>query len=276
MKTRAIACAAMVTLAPAAARPQAPGTPAKDQAQDVEFVWDLRIPMRDGVKLSGLLLRPLGAKAPLPVLLHLTPYTTNAYIQHGLYLASRGFAFVSVDVRGRGNSEGTFEPMANDGRDGHDAVEWLARQPWSTGKVGMWGGSYAGFDQWSTLKEGPPHLAAVAPAASPYPGHDFPRFKNVSYPYVVQWITYAGGRTAQPGLFGHNRTWAGLFREHYLAHRPFADLDQFVGNPSPIFRQWLEHPMPDPYWDAMVPKAGDYARMHVPILTITGGLDPVR
>src|SRR5437867_10321553 len=58
-----------------------------------------------------------------------------------------------------GNSGGEFEPFVNEGKDGYDVVEWLAKQPYCNGKVTMWGGSYAGFDQWTVLKEFPPHLA---------------------------------------------------------------------------------------------------------------------
>jgi len=64
--------------------------------------------------------------------------------------------FALVDVRGRGNSGGEFEPFTNEPRDGHDVAEWLAKQPFCDGKVAMWGGSYAGFDQWATVKEFPP------------------------------------------------------------------------------------------------------------------------
>jgi len=69
-----------------------------------------------------------------------------------------------VDVRGRGNSGGTFLPFENEGRDAHDAVEWLAAQPWSNGKVAMWGGSYAGFDQWAALQQFPQrHYLVMGP-----------------------------------------------------------------------------------------------------------------
>jgi hypothetical protein len=64
-----------------------------------------------------------------------------------MYFAQNGYVFALVDCRGRGSSEGKFEPFANEACDGHDIVEWLAKQNWSNGKITMWGGSYAGFDQ---------------------------------------------------------------------------------------------------------------------------------
>ena len=123
------------------------------RAQDVDLLWGVKIPMRDGVHLNATVFKPKATPAPLPVVFTLTPYIADSYEDRASYFARHGYVFALVDVRGRGNSEGNFEPFANEARDGYDIVEWLARQPWSNGKVAMWGGSYAGFDQWATLKE---------------------------------------------------------------------------------------------------------------------------
>ncbi|MGH9960932.1 MAG: CocE/NonD family hydrolase, partial [Pyrinomonadaceae bacterium] len=155
----------------------------------------------------------------------------------------------------------------------HDGVEWLARQSWSIGKVTMWGGSYAGFDQWSTLKEAPPHLATIVPAAAAYVGVDFPFFKNIFASYVIRWLSFTSGVTPNVKLFGESSIWNDKFRELYLAHRPFRELDQVVGNASTHFQTWLKHPTPDEYWQAMVPTPDQYKRINVPILTITGHYD---
>jgi putative CocE/NonD family hydrolase len=176
-------------------------------------------------------------------------------------------------VRGRGNSEGNFEPFANEGRDGHDVVEWLARQQWSNGKVAMWGGSYAGFDQWTTAKELPPHLATIVPAAAAHPGVDFPMTYNIPTSYLMRWITFTSGVTGNAKLFGDSSIWLAKFHELYSRHLPFRELDRLVGNPSPIFQKWLDHPTPDAYLDAMVPSPEQYRAMRIPILTITGHYD---
>jgi len=97
-----------------------------------------------------------------------------------MFFARRGMTFAIVDVRGRGNSDGIFRPMIQEATDGYDVVEWLARQSYCNGKVGMWGGSYAGYVQWATAKELPPHLATIVPVASPYAGTDFP-MRNISF-----------------------------------------------------------------------------------------------
>jgi len=207
------------------------------------------------------------------VIFTLTPYTADSYLDRALYFSRNGYVFALIDVRGRGNSEGTFEPFANEGRDGHDIVEWLAQQPWCNGKVTMWGGSYAGNNQWTTLRERPPHLATIVPVASPYPAVDFPMVGNVFASYDIQWLTYTSGLLANRSLFNEGSFWTQKFREMYLGHRPFRELDQIVGNRSTVFQKWLDHPAPDAYWTSMAPTPEDYGRMEIPILSITGHYD---
>jgi hypothetical protein len=247
--------------------------PPKEEQPQVEMLWGVRIPLRDGVELAATVFKPLPQPEPLPVVFTLTPYIADTYLERALYFARHGYVFALVDVRGRGSSGGEFEPFANEGRDGHDVVEWLARQPWANGKVAMWGGSYAGFNQWSVAKEFPPHLATIVPAAAAHPAVDFPFQKNVFSTYIMRWLTYTSGVTPNVKLFGESPFWIEKYRAHYLAHRPYRDLEQAVGNGATYFRKWVEHPTPDAYWDAMAPAAADYARMELPILTITGHYD---
>jgi putative CocE/NonD family hydrolase len=97
--------------------------------------------MRDGVRLNGTVFKPTGLKKPLPVIFTLTPYISDTYQNRASYFVQHGYVFVLVDVRGWGNSEGVFDPFAQEPHDGYDIVEFLASQPWCNGKVTMWGGS---------------------------------------------------------------------------------------------------------------------------------------
>ncbi len=235
--------------------------------------WAVKIPMRDGVTLNATIFQPHRQKDPLPVIFTLTPYIGDSYTDRAMYFAQHGYVYALVDVRGRGNSGGVFEPFANDAKDGYDVVEWFAKQPYCNGKVTMWGGSYAGFDQWSTLKEFPPHLATIVPAAAAHPGVDFPFQYNIFGPYDEQWLTFTSGVTGNGSLFGNSSFWAGKSREYYDEHRAFREYDNIVGNPSVVFQKWLQHPIPDEYYDAMVPNPEAYKRIQIPILTITGDYD---
>jgi hypothetical protein len=245
----------------------------KTTPSGVDMTWGVKIPLRDGVHLNATVYQPHNQKEPLPLIFTFTPYIGDSYTDRAMYFASKGYVYALVDVRGRGNSEGAFEPFANEGKDGYDATEWFAKQSYCNGKVAMWGGSYAGFDQWTVAKEFPPHLATIVPAAAAHPGVDFPFQYNIFYPYDMQWLTFTSGHTGNSKSFENDPFWAAKARELYKAHGAFLDYDKLVGNPSPIFQKWLQHPTPDAYYDAMVPSPDQYKKLSLPILTITGHYD---
>ena len=255
--------------------PSPPPRPSPSQA-DYEFRWGVKIPMRDKVELNATLYLPKtpdGSLSRTPVIFTLTPYISDSYHARGAYFASHGYAFALVDVRGRGNSGGEFEPFVNDPRDGHDLVEWLAKQPFCDGKVAMWGGSYAGFNQWAAAKELPPHLATIVPAAAAHPGLDYPFTHNVGLTYDMQWYTFTSGRTGQQNLFGDQKFWQTKFLDAYKKHVPFKSLDSFIGNPSVNFQRVVKHPTVDAYYDAMVPTREQFQKITIPVLTITAQYD---
>jgi uncharacterized protein len=137
----------------------------------------------------------------------------------------------------------------------------------------MWGGSYAGWNQWATAGQHPPHLKTIVPAAAVKPGIDFPHYKNIFYLYEMRWTTLTSGLTNQQHLFDEEQFWVDQFREMYLNHRPFAELDQAVGNPSTYFGTCKAHPTDDPYLDSVNPSDEGYAGITCPVLTITGHFD---
>lgn len=243
------------------------------EAAKVTLEWGVKIPLRDGVKLNATVYRPAGAQNPAPCIFTLTPYISQSYHDRGMYFAAHGLPFLTVDVRGRGNSEGEFRPLIQEAHDGYDVVEWLARQPYCNGKVSMWGGSYAGYDQWAAARENPPHLATIVPVASPLAGVDFPSPNGVFVSYDIQWLTFVSGKASQGAIFGDESFWSSAFRRWYESGAPFRMLDRIVGNPSPTFQEWLAHPDGDAYWDSYNPTAAEYARLEIPILTITGMYD---
>ncbi len=259
--------------------PPAPSPSPKESppaAADYDLRWAVKIPLRDKVELNATLYSPKtadGTPPRTPVIFTLTPYISDSYHARAAYFASHGYVFALVDVRGRGNSGGEFEPFAQEPRDGHDVVEWLAQQPFCDGKVAMWGGSYAGFDQWATAKEFPPHLATIVPAAAAHPPLDYPSLDNVGETYDVQWFTFTSGRAGQANLFGDQKFWRTKFLDAYKKHIPFKSLDSFVGNPSPNFQRIIKHPTADMYYDAMAPTREQFQKITIPILTITGQYD---
>jgi putative CocE/NonD family hydrolase len=158
-------------------------------------------------------------------------------------------------------------------KDGYDTIEWLARQPWCDGQVATWGGSWRGFAQWSIAKEFPPHLKAMAPTASVYPGVDYPQPNGIFMSYTLQWLTYVHGRALNSGVFGASDLWINAEWQQVTTGRSFQELEDLTGAKGTVFRTWLAHPREDAFWQATTPRTEDYARIRIPILTITGHHD---
>lgn len=139
---------------------------------------DIMVEMRDGVRLATDVYRPAENGEPLPgrfpALLVRTPYDKGhptRVLQQGEYFSRRGYVVVIQDCRGRYNSEGDFYIFVNEGPDGYDTVEWIARQPWSDGKVGTMGTSYMSWVQTSLAIQSPPHLRTMFPNQGNWNAH---------------------------------------------------------------------------------------------------------
>ena len=123
-----------------------------------------RITLRDGVTLAADVYKPAKdgdeIASKFPAIVERTPYLKDStrYARRGHWYAHHGYAVVINDVRGRGQSDGTWYPFAHEAPDGYDVVEWAAAQPWSNGRVGTMGASYAGSDQSALATLNPPHL----------------------------------------------------------------------------------------------------------------------
>ncbi|HET6905472.1 MAG TPA: CocE/NonD family hydrolase [Rhodanobacteraceae bacterium] len=244
-----------------------------DNREDVVVDLHHMIPMRDGVQLAATIWRPSNQAKPLPAVLVMTPYITDETQARAVKFATHGYVYVSVDVRGRGTSQGRFTPLYGNGPDGADVIAWLAKQPWCDGRVVTRGGSYRGMDQWQILAEHPPHLAAAVPTAAVYPGWDFPQPRGIFISYMAQWLAYTSGQTGQDNLFGDGKYWTTRFVDAYESNQPFYKLADLSGTNRDAFLQWLDHPAHDAYWAAYNPKPDDYKSIDIPILTITGYFD---
>jgi putative CocE/NonD family hydrolase len=138
---------------------------------------DVMVTMRDGIRLATDLHRPGRngelADGEFPTIVCLTPYdkTERRYTEIADFFVPRGYAVVLQDMRDRHRSEGTKEyfhsATPHTGEDGYDTIEWIAEQPWSNGRTGMVGSSYAGITQIRTALEAPPHLTAIWPDVVP-------------------------------------------------------------------------------------------------------------
>lgn len=135
-------------------------------AQDPDARQVVMVPMRDGVLLATNIYLPQG-EGPWPVVLTRTPYNKNGADGSAAIYNARGFALVSQDVRGRYESEGIDEPFENDMLDGYDTIEWIAAQPFSNGKIGMFGTSAPGITSNLAAAAAPPNLTAAYVTVAP-------------------------------------------------------------------------------------------------------------
>jgi putative CocE/NonD family hydrolase len=264
------------------------------RAENVGPGYDLEmsrmIPMRDGVTLEAWITKPSQLQKPLPTVFTLTQYDIDGG-RHGdsaAYYARRGFAFVQVYVRGRGRSGGLKSDSLGlqVGRDGYDVVEWIAKQPWSDGRVVMFGGSFVGMTQWRTAAQIPPHLSAIAPYVPIYPGWDVPNTNGIPQAWSAVILGYTSGRSLNSGFIANQPYWAGKMLEQYASYRPFGELDAAIGIAADdwwmidergkklsFMNMWLDH-VGDPAFNlAADPKDTDYARMQFPVLSVTGYFD---
>lgn len=141
-----------------AASGQAASTPSSQTVQGVKQL-ELMVPMRDGVKLATGIYLPEGNGRWSAVLIR-TPYGKNTQATSNALWTARGFVLVVQDCRGKFKSEGEYRPFVDDGTDGYDTVEWIAKQAWSNGKVGMFGASAMGITGNLAAMMDPPHLVA--------------------------------------------------------------------------------------------------------------------
>lgn len=239
-------------------------------------ITDVSIPVSDTVELHGRLYRTEPTGEPRPTIFSMTPYTADDAHEYGVYFARHDYAYLNVDVRGRGASEGTFWPLVQDGPDGAAVVRWIARQSWSDGRVAMRGGSYRGMVQWQTLAEGADPLRSVVPTASAYPGWDFPNPHGIFLGYATRWLSFVQGRASQGSLFGSTDYWSEKYKEMHRSGTSFSELDEIAGlslHSEKIFDRWIEHPHFDDYWRNASPDSADYRGLDLPILTVTGHFD---
>ncbi|HEX8184582.1 MAG TPA: CocE/NonD family hydrolase, partial [Blastocatellia bacterium] len=151
-----IICSGAFVAAPSQHTATAQQSTAAQPAKPIEEM----IPARDGVKLSTSIYLPEG-QGPFPVVLIRTPYGKATQAIGYAAWTGRGFALVTQDCRGKGKSEGVYRPFWDDANDGYDTVEWIAKQSWSNGKIGMYGVSAMGITSNLAAMMNPPHLAAT-------------------------------------------------------------------------------------------------------------------
>lgn len=242
-------------------------------AEDDQFRYiiddQILIRLANGIRIPVTMIRPRGAAARLPTLLEFTIYRDND--NYAKECAAHGYAGVVAYTSGRLPHHLGVLPFERDGTEARAVIAWIARQPWSDGRVGMYGSGYSAFAAWAAAKHPPPALKAIATSSAIAPGIDAPMLNGI---FLNSWYRWAHEATADPPFNPiadeDESYWRNLNETWYRSGRPYDQLDQIAGHPNPLFDRWLEHPSYDRYWQAMVPYRKEFARIHIPVLAISG------
>ena len=234
---------------------------------EVDMRLNVKVPMRDGVELSADLYLPR-VSGTFPTVLMRTPYSNNmdVTIERARVLANDGYACVIQDIRGRWDSDGDYYPFHPDVDDGFDTQEWVGQQEWSNGKIGMAGSSYLGLVQWLSAPLRSQNLTCLAPRVI---CGDF--YNGLVYPggalqlnVVMTWGMRTNGRTGQ-SIDYHD--WTNAFRA-----LPVGDADLSAGRALGFFKDWIEHPAYDDYWNA-IDVEDKWNEIDVPAFSMGGWFD---
>jgi len=230
---------------------------------------------RDGALISALVVRHTDSVQPLPVILQFTIYARTSDINKAILAVKKGYVGVFAYTRGKRYSPDTAVPYEKDGSDAYDVIDWISRQPWCNGSVGMYGGSYNGFTQWAATKKLHPALKTIVPSASVAPGLDVPMTNHVFMSFLFPWIYYVtNNKFLDNSDYTNNQQWENLYQRWFESGRSYRALDTMMGRPgNSIFQRWLDHPTYDSYWQAMIPYKQEFATINIPVLTTTGYYD---
>lgn len=235
---------------------------------------DLLVDTSDGARLAVMVVRP--RRQGQTALLNFGIYNRADWsFPDAVQMAAHGYAGVIAYTRGKAWGTGADPvPYVHDGEDAAAVIDWIARQSWSDGRVGMFSGSYNSFTQWAAAKHRPAALRAIATNASAAPGIDVPMQGGVFQSFVYPWPIYAAsGSQLDEETYSDAPRWGGMVQEWFDSGRPYRDLERIDGRANPIFRQWLNHPTYDDYWQAMIPQGQQYAEIDIPVFAQTGYFD---
>lgn len=246
------------------------GASADTKGVSVEPTLTADVRMRDGVNLATYVWFPrTGTRHP--TLLLRTPYglrygpEKDTFKRYKLQAyVDQGYALVIQDTRATGRSAGAYSFYLDDGVDGYDTIEWIAKQSWSNGRVGMDGVSYLGAVQWLAARERPPHLRCIAPTAPS--GEYFEELPYIGGAFRLEWALPYLSRVLQ--MDTSTLDWEQVFR-----HRPLNTADTTFLKQIPQYREWLAHPTLDDYWKRLAFGPADFAAINIPFLTVTGWFD---
>jgi len=220
-----------------------------------------------GAHIRAIVVRPRNGEQRLPALFEFTIYVNSP--NYAKESAAHGYVGVVAYTRETPQSPYRVAPFETEGEDATAVIEWIAQQPWSDGRVGMYGGGYSGFTQWAAARRLPAALKAIATSSATAPGVDFPMrggiFRNVAYRWAYNVTDKRGW-----GETYNDARWRKLEEDWYRSGRSYFELDHTDNRVNRYFHRWLHHPSYDRHWQRMIPYRQQFAGITIPVLTTAG------
>jgi len=233
------------------------------------------IKTKEGATLSAVVVRKRDVTIAQPAALFFTIYSNlDQNLYEAMQSAAHGYVGVVADMRGKRLSPDPIEPYEHEAKDVNAMIDWIVKQPWTNGKVGMYGGSYSGFAQWAATKYLQPALKTIVPYVAAIPGLGLPMENNIFLNANYGWAFFVtNNRYLDNKTYNNPQRWTQLENNWYASGVAYKKIDSVDGTPNTWLQRWLQHPAYDGYWQSMVPYKEEYSKIKIPILTITGYYD---
>lgn len=229
----------------------------------------------NGITLSAVVVRKKGAPLQQPTALMYFIYSdTKRSLMEAKYAADHGYVGIVADARGKRLSPDDPVPYEYEAKDVNLVIDWIVQQPWSDGRVAMYGGSYSGFAQWAAAKYLHPALKTIVPYVAAIPGLGLPMENNIFLLANYQWPFYVtNNKYTDNAVNNDGARWRNMRMKWWESGLAYNKVDSLDGTPNPWLQKWLSHPDYDTYWQSMVPFKQEYVKINIPVLTITGYYD---
>ncbi|MBT2622382.1 CocE/NonD family hydrolase [Chryseobacterium sp. ISL-6] len=245
--------------------------------KDKESLYDIQdsvmIKTRDGAEISAMIVKKKEVSQPLPVIFQFTIYVRDkgGDLQSLKDAADKGYIGVIAYTRGKRFSTSEIYPYEFDANDTYDVIDWISKQKWNNGSIGMYGGSYNGFTQWAACKTLHPALKTIVPYVANRPGMGLPMENNIFINPNYEWAFYVGNNKYLDNEVGNDRQrFRKMMFKWWETGVAYNKMDSIDGQPNRSFQRWISHPEFDVYWQKMAPYKEDFKKINIPVLAFDG------
>ncbi|MHB0753707.1 CocE/NonD family hydrolase [Polaribacter sp. M15] len=233
------------------------------------------IPLKDGAEVSMVVVKRKGKSSSKKSAILVSSIYAGTNEVSAMLSASKGYVGVIANTRGKRLSKSEIKPLEYEHTDVYEVINWISKQSWSNQKVAMFGGSYNGFTQWASMKHKVhPALKTIVPMVAIAPGFDYPMENNVLHNYSYSWNFYVtNNKFLDVEASNDFNRWNSLKNTWYKTGVAFNKLDSLDGQANKLWNTYMQHPSYDDFWKKMIPYKQEFAKIDIPILTITGYYD---